>query len=164
MDAQDRAKHFGSESGYWKAVGFKFRPLTGLVTDQLLGISQRTLMAVFDCPPQRFSPRKLVPVNVNNFGDQLHLARIKTARGGGTDNGAGAGVLGTASSGDGVILSPQMRARISASTSARGVAYLVREAAITLSRRICASASSGNSGLRNARLKSASLRSTRTIA
>jgi len=44
---------------------------------QQLGIAQRTVVAVFDCPPQRFSPRKLIPVNVKTLGDQLHLARIK---------------------------------------------------------------------------------------
>jgi len=44
---------------------------------QLLGIAQRTVVAVFDYPSQRFSPRKLIPVNVKTLGDQLHLARIK---------------------------------------------------------------------------------------
>jgi DNA-binding transcriptional regulator YiaG len=44
---------------------------------QLLGIAQRTATAVFDCPSQRFSPRKLIPVNVKTLGDQLHLGRIK---------------------------------------------------------------------------------------
>ncbi|MEI7535434.1 MAG: helix-turn-helix transcriptional regulator [Verrucomicrobiae bacterium] len=34
-------------------------------------------MAVFDFPSQRFSTRKLIPVNVKTLGDQLHLARIK---------------------------------------------------------------------------------------
>ena len=33
-------------------------------------------MAVFDYPSQRFSPRKLIPVNVKTLGDQLHLGRI----------------------------------------------------------------------------------------
>jgi DNA-binding transcriptional regulator YiaG len=42
-----------------------------------LGIAQRTVVAVFDYPSQRFSPRKLIPVNVKTLGDQLHLARIK---------------------------------------------------------------------------------------
>jgi DNA-binding transcriptional regulator YiaG len=44
---------------------------------QLLGIAQRTVVAVFDYPSQRFSPRKLIPVNVKTLGDQLHLRRIK---------------------------------------------------------------------------------------
>jgi len=44
---------------------------------QLLGIAQRTVVAVFDYPSQRFSPRKLIPVNVKILGDQLHLGRIK---------------------------------------------------------------------------------------
>jgi len=34
-------------------------------------------VAVFDFPSQRFSPRKLIPVNVKTLGDQLHLERIK---------------------------------------------------------------------------------------
>lgn len=53
------------------------RRLTKLLTGQLLGIAQRTVVAVFDHPSQRFSPRKLIPVNVKILGDQLHLARIK---------------------------------------------------------------------------------------
>jgi DNA-binding transcriptional regulator YiaG len=44
---------------------------------QLLGIAQRTVVADFDYPSQRFSPRKLIPVNVKTLGDQLHLARIE---------------------------------------------------------------------------------------
>jgi DNA-binding transcriptional regulator YiaG len=44
---------------------------------QLLGIAQRTVGAVFVYPSQRFSPRKLIPVNVKTLGDHLHLARIK---------------------------------------------------------------------------------------
>jgi len=44
---------------------------------QLLGIAQRTVVAVFDYPSQRFSPRKLIPVNVKTLGDKLHLGRIK---------------------------------------------------------------------------------------
>ena len=47
------------------------------LSEKLLGIAQRTVVAVFDCPSQRFSPRKLIPVNVKTLGDQLHLARIK---------------------------------------------------------------------------------------
>ena len=44
---------------------------------QLLGIAQRSVVVVFDCPSQRFSPRKLIPVNVKNLGDHLHLQRIE---------------------------------------------------------------------------------------
>ena len=51
--------------------------LTRLLTGQLLGIAQRTVVAVFYYPSQRFSPRKLIPVNVKTLGDQLHLGRIK---------------------------------------------------------------------------------------
>jgi len=51
--------------------------LTGLLTGLLLGIAQRTVVAVFDCPPQRFSPRKLIPVNVKTLGDHLLLKRIE---------------------------------------------------------------------------------------
>ena len=39
--------------------------------------AQQTVMAVFDLPSQRLSPRKLIPVNVKTLGDQLHLVRIK---------------------------------------------------------------------------------------
>jgi len=48
-------------------------------TGQLLGIAQRTVVAVFDCPSQRFSRRKLIPVNVKTLGDHLHLQRIKAS-------------------------------------------------------------------------------------
>ena len=34
-------------------------------------------MAAFDCPSQRFSRRKLIPVNVKTMGDQLLLKRIE---------------------------------------------------------------------------------------
>jgi DNA-binding XRE family transcriptional regulator len=44
---------------------------------QLLGIAQRTAVAVFDCPSPRFSRRKLIPVNVKTLGDQLLLKRIE---------------------------------------------------------------------------------------
>jgi len=43
----------------------------------LLGIAQRTVDAVLPIFKQRFSPRKLIPVNVKNLGDHLHLQRIK---------------------------------------------------------------------------------------
>jgi len=41
--------------------------------EQLLGIAQRTVVAVFDCPPQRFSPRKLIPVNVKKLGKHVRI-------------------------------------------------------------------------------------------
>jgi len=44
---------------------------------QLLGIAQRTVVVETGFSPQRFSPRKLIPVNVKTVGDQVHLARIK---------------------------------------------------------------------------------------
>ena len=56
---------------------FSTKVLTTQQTGQLLGIAQRSVVAVFDSPSQRFSPRKLIPVNVKTFGDQLQLARIK---------------------------------------------------------------------------------------
>jgi DNA-binding XRE family transcriptional regulator len=43
---------------------------------QLLGIAQRTLMVDFGFSLQRFSPRKLIPVNVKSLGDQILLKRI----------------------------------------------------------------------------------------
>jgi DNA-binding XRE family transcriptional regulator len=53
------------------------RFLTKLLTGQLLEITQRTVVAVFDCPSQRFSPRKLIPFNVTPLVTSFHLARIK---------------------------------------------------------------------------------------
>ena len=44
---------------------------------QLLGIAQRTVYVKFDHFKQRFSVRKLIPVNPKTLGDQLHLKRIK---------------------------------------------------------------------------------------
>jgi ribosome-binding protein aMBF1 (putative translation factor) len=44
---------------------------------QLLGIAQRTVVAVFDFSSERFSPRKLIPVNVKTLGDHLLLKRIE---------------------------------------------------------------------------------------
>jgi len=44
---------------------------------QLLGITQRTLRAVYDHSKQRFSPRKLIPVNAKSTGDYLLLKRIE---------------------------------------------------------------------------------------
>jgi DNA-binding XRE family transcriptional regulator len=42
-----------------------------------LGIAQRSVVVVVDFPSQRFSPRKLIPVNVKTLGDQLLLKRIE---------------------------------------------------------------------------------------
>jgi DNA-binding transcriptional regulator YiaG len=42
-----------------------------------LGITQRTIRVVFDHSKERFSPRKLIPVNPKTVGDHLLLKRIK---------------------------------------------------------------------------------------
>jgi DNA-binding transcriptional regulator YiaG len=44
---------------------------------QLLGIARRTVHVKFDHFKQRFSPRKLIPVNPKTTGDHLLLNRIK---------------------------------------------------------------------------------------
>jgi DNA-binding transcriptional regulator YiaG len=44
---------------------------------QLLGIAQRTSQVVFDHSKERFSPRKLIPVNPKTLGDHLLLKRIE---------------------------------------------------------------------------------------
>jgi len=44
---------------------------------QLLGIAHRTVQVNFDHFKQRFSPRKLIPVNVKSLGDYLLLKRIQ---------------------------------------------------------------------------------------
>jgi DNA-binding transcriptional regulator YiaG len=44
---------------------------------QLLGIAQRTSQVVFDHFMERFSPRKLIPVNPKTMGDYLVLKRIE---------------------------------------------------------------------------------------
>jgi ribosome-binding protein aMBF1 (putative translation factor) len=44
---------------------------------QLLGIAQRTIVVEFGFSPQRFSPRKLIPVNVKKLGDRILLKRIE---------------------------------------------------------------------------------------
>jgi DNA-binding XRE family transcriptional regulator len=43
----------------------------------LLGITQRTITAVFDHSKDRYSPRKLIPVNVKTLGDRLLMKRIE---------------------------------------------------------------------------------------
>ena len=44
---------------------------------QLLGIAHRTVQVNFDHFKQRFSPRKLIPVDVKSLGDYLLLKRIQ---------------------------------------------------------------------------------------
>ena len=42
-----------------------------------MGITQRTLQVIFTHDKERFSPRKLIPVNPKSLGDHLLLRRIK---------------------------------------------------------------------------------------
>jgi DNA-binding XRE family transcriptional regulator len=42
-----------------------------------LGIAQRTVVAAFDRFIGKYSPRKLIPVNVKTMGDHLLLKRIE---------------------------------------------------------------------------------------
>jgi DNA-binding transcriptional regulator YiaG len=42
-----------------------------------MGIAQRTVIANFEASKQRYSPRKLIPVNSKTIGDYLLLKRIK---------------------------------------------------------------------------------------
>ena len=42
-----------------------------------MGITQRTLQVVLDHSKERFSPRKLVPVNPKTLGGQILLKRIE---------------------------------------------------------------------------------------
>lgn len=42
-----------------------------------LGITQRTVIAGFDHSKERYSSRKLIPVNVKTLGDRLRLKRSK---------------------------------------------------------------------------------------
>jgi DNA-binding transcriptional regulator YiaG len=44
---------------------------------QLLGITHRTAQVKFDHFKQRFSPRKLIPVNPKTTGDFLLIKRIR---------------------------------------------------------------------------------------
>jgi DNA-binding transcriptional regulator YiaG len=44
---------------------------------QLLGISQRSATVKYDHSKERFSPRKLIPVNPKTLGDHLLLKRIE---------------------------------------------------------------------------------------
>jgi hypothetical protein len=43
----------------------------------LLGITQRTVTAIFDHFKNRYSPRKLIPVNVKTLGGRLLLNSIE---------------------------------------------------------------------------------------
>ena len=42
-----------------------------------MGIAHRTVQVKFDHFKQRFSARKLIPINVKTLGDYLHLKRIE---------------------------------------------------------------------------------------
>ena len=42
-----------------------------------MGIAQRTILAFFDHSKEKYSPRKLIPVNVKTLGDHLLLKRIE---------------------------------------------------------------------------------------
>jgi DNA-binding transcriptional regulator YiaG len=42
-----------------------------------MGITQRTLQVVFEHSKERFSPRKVIPVNPKTLGDHLLLKRIE---------------------------------------------------------------------------------------
>ena len=53
------------------------RRLTWQFEGQLLVITHRTVLVNFDHFKQRFSPRKLIPVNVKTLGDYLLLKRIE---------------------------------------------------------------------------------------
>ena len=44
---------------------------------QLLGITQRSIMVKYDDSKERYSGRKLIPVNVKTLGDRLLLKRIE---------------------------------------------------------------------------------------
>jgi DNA-binding transcriptional regulator YiaG len=44
---------------------------------QLLGIARRSMTALFDHSKERYSPRKLIPVNLKTLGDRLLLKRIE---------------------------------------------------------------------------------------
>lgn len=54
-----------------------FKLLTYRQTAHLLGFAQRTVVIEFGFSPQRFSARKLIPVNVKTLGDQILLKRIE---------------------------------------------------------------------------------------
>jgi DNA-binding transcriptional regulator YiaG len=44
---------------------------------QLLGITQRSIVVKFDNSKQKYSTRKLIPVNAKTLGDYLLLKRIE---------------------------------------------------------------------------------------
>jgi DNA-binding transcriptional regulator YiaG len=46
---------------------------------QLMGIAQRTVVAKFDDSKQKYSVRKLIPVNPKTVGDYLLLKRIESS-------------------------------------------------------------------------------------
>jgi DNA-binding transcriptional regulator YiaG len=53
------------------------RLLTILLTGQLLGIAQRSVTVSYDGFKERYSRRKLIPVNPKTLGDQLLMKRIE---------------------------------------------------------------------------------------
>ena len=53
------------------------RRLTRLLTGQLLGIAQRSVMVKYDDSKERYSRRKLIPANPKTLGDHLLLKRIE---------------------------------------------------------------------------------------
>jgi len=44
---------------------------------QLLGIAQRSVTVKYDDSKERFSTRKLIPVNPKTLGDHIHVKRIE---------------------------------------------------------------------------------------
>jgi DNA-binding transcriptional regulator YiaG len=44
---------------------------------QLLGIAQRSVSVKYDGSKEKYSPRKLIPVNPKTLGDRLLLKRIE---------------------------------------------------------------------------------------
>ena len=42
-----------------------------------MGIAQRSVTVKYDDSKERYSRRKLIPVNLKTLGDQLHLKRIE---------------------------------------------------------------------------------------
>ena len=53
------------------------KPLPDLPLGQLLGITHRIVVVNLSHFKQRYSPRKLIPVNVKTLGDYLLLKRIE---------------------------------------------------------------------------------------
>ena len=70
---------------FWQRLRLDCSPLGGSLQNlklqwplgQLLGITHRTVLVNFSHFKQRFSPRKVIPINVKTLGDLLHLKRIE---------------------------------------------------------------------------------------